>query len=266
MNMIWTRTTVGFVALCLVWTLTACGQGAEPTPTATPSPIPTATANSAPTATPPAPAPGAPENAPAAAGTPGELAVEIPTVQVEPAAPAVLATPTVSVLEVIEANRACAVEYDLDLAGYPDLTGQMGCALSEANYDPVGINEFGAGPDYNRFMLWFGSEGQIYVLFPDQTWQAYEDTWADGQPELSCNPLNVAAASPPLPRRGFGKLWCTVDGLQQKLGAIEREERLCQHTVVQRFERGRLLACFEDATIRYFRLLDDGSWDMIMVQ
>ena len=83
---------------------------------------------------------------------------------------------------------------------------------------------------------------------------------------LSCNPLNVAPTSPPLPRRGFGKLWCTVDGLQEKLGTIEREERLCQHTVVQRFERGRLLACFEDATIRYFRLLDDGSWDMIKVQ
>ena len=26
----------------------------------------------------------------------------------------------------------------------------------------------------------------------------------------------------------------------------------------QRFEQGLLLACFEDATIRYFRLLDDG--------
>ena len=66
--------------------------------------------------------------------------------------------------------------------------------------------------------------------------------------------------------RGFGKLWCTVDGLQDTLGTIEREERLCQHTVVQRFERGALLACFEDATIRYFRLLDDGSWDLMMVQ
>jgi len=34
--------------------------------------------------------------------------------------------------------------------------------------------------------------------------------------------------------------------------------------VLQRFERGRLLACFEDATIRYFRLLDDGTWDLQM--
>jgi hypothetical protein len=247
MNMTWTQITLGLAALCLVFTIAACGQDSEPTPTAMPTTAPAGTAL-------------------VAAGSAGELAVEIPTVQVQPAPPAVSATPTVSVPEVIEANGACSVEYDLDLAGYPDLTGQMGCALSAAGYDPVGINEFGAGPDYNRFMLWFGGEGQIYVLFPDQTWQAYEDTWKEGESELSCNPLNVAPASPPLPRRGFGKLWCTVDGLQQKLGVIEREERLCQHTVVQRFERGRLLACFEDATIRYFRLLDDGSWDMIMVQ
>jgi hypothetical protein len=76
----------------------------------------------------------------------------------------------------------------------------------------------------------------------------------------------VPPTSPPLPRRGFGKLWCTADGLQDKMGTIDREERLCQHTVVQRFEKGRLLACFEDATIRYFRLLDDGKWDMMMVK
>jgi hypothetical protein len=57
-----------------------------------------------------------------------------------------------------------------------------------------------------------------------------------------------------------------VDGLIDKMGTIDREERLCQHTVVQRFEKGRLLACFEDATIRYFRLLDDGTWDMVMVR
>ena len=57
-----------------------------------------------------------------------------------------------------------------------------------------------------------------------------------------------------------------MDGLQETLGTIDREERLCQHTVVQRFEQGFLLACFEDATIRYFRLLDVGAWDLEMVQ
>lgn len=237
--------------------LSGCGSS-EPTPTPTITPAPTATS------TLPAPTPTA---------VPLEqIPTAVPSAQVQPspantplAATEAGTATVVSEPPVVEEGN-CAVEYDLDLAGYPDLLAKMGCALEKANNDAVAINEFGAGPDYTRFMLWFSNEKQIYVLFPDQTWQAYLDTWSEDQPELSCNPLTVPPTSPPLPRRGFGKLWCSVDGLQEKLGTIEREERLCQHTVVQRFEKGRLLACFEDATIRYFRLLDDGSWDMVMVR
>jgi hypothetical protein len=193
----------------------------------------------------------------------GEVA---PVTVTSPPTVAIQATPVIS-LPVVEENTAgCAVESDLDLQGFPDLQQVMGCPLHEAIFDAVGINEFGEGPDYNRFMLWFGADLQIYVLFPDQSWQAYNDTWVDGEPEYSCNPLDINPSSPPLPRRGFGKLWCTVDGLQEVMGTIPREERLCQHTVVQSFENGRLLACFEDATIRYFRLLNDGAWDLLIVQ
>ena len=113
---------------------------------------------------------------------------------------------------------------------------KMGCALSKANYDPVAINEVRQRPRLHPVHALVRHEAQIYVLFPDQTWQAYLDTWSEGEPEISCNPLNVPPTSPPLPRRGFGKLWCTVEGLKDKLGTIEREERLCQHTVVQRFD------------------------------
>jgi len=149
----------------------------------------------------------------------------------------------------------------LDLAGYEDLSARMGCPLEAANFDAVGINEFGPGPQFDRFMLWFGSELKIYVLLPDKRWTVYDDTWSEDQPLFTCNPLDITPASPPLPRRGFNKIWCTVDGLQEIMGTVIIEERLCQHAVVQRFERGRLLACYEDATIRYIRLLDDGTWD-----
>ena len=57
-----------------------------------------------------------------------------------------------------------------------------------------------------------------------------------------------------------------MESVRLALGNIDREERLCQHAVAQRFEQGRLLACFEDATIRYFRVLDDGTWDLETVQ
>jgi hypothetical protein len=166
-----------------------------------------------------------------------------------------------------EIEEGCEIEPNADLIGYDGVIERLGCPIAEANNDPVGINEFGEGPDYKRFMLWFGGEGQIYVLTGDGRWLAYTDTWEEGDPEITCNPENLdPATSPPLPRRGFGKLWCTVDTVRTAMGHIDREERLCQHAVVQRFERGRLLACFEDATIRYYRILEDGTWDMESVQ
>ena len=88
--------------------------------------------------------------------------------------------------------------------------------------------------------------------------------WEEGDPTFACNPIGGEAESPPLPRRGFGKLWCTYPDIQETLGTVVKEERLCQHAVVQEFEMGRLLACFEDATIRYFRLLHDKTWDVVV--
>jgi hypothetical protein len=160
----------------------------------------------------------------------------------------------------------CSIEADLDLAGYPDLSQRLGCALAAATFDRVGINEFGEGPDFERFMLWFEAEQQIYVLRPEGRWQAYPDTWSEEQPEFSCNPLGGEESSPPLPRRGFGKLWCSDPEIQSTMGTIAREERACQHSVTQRFVQGRLVACYEDATIRYIRLLEDGRWDTVLAR
>ena len=222
--------------------LAGCGESATPTPQPTPTNTPIVT-----------PTPPAEETLPVSLDAPTQSA-------------AVLATPTVSELTLDEQDGRCSTDSDMDLAGYPDLYTRMGCAVGASSYEPVAINEFGGGPDYDRFMLWFSSEGLIYVLFPEQTWQSYRDTWDESQPELSCNPLNQPPTSPPLPRRGFGKLWCSVETLQQQLGLTDREERLCQHAVVQTFERGRVLACFEDATIRYFSLFNDGSWQLMIVR
>lgn len=160
----------------------------------------------------------------------------------------------------------CTTAVDIALTSYPDLVAIMGCALDAASFDPVAINEFGAGPDYDRFMLWFSSENQIYTLLPSKSWARYPDTWTEDQATFSCNPLEGEAASPPLPRRGFGKIWCSDPALQESMGLVEREERLCQHTVTQRFQQGRLIACYEDATIRFFRVMDDGTWDQVLTR
>jgi hypothetical protein len=165
---------------------------------------------------------------------------------------------------VVDESPDCEIESNLDLAGYLDLEERMGCAVATAKFDPIAINEFGEGPDYNRFMLWFSSEGNIYVLLPDGEFQIYPDEWQEGDPTFMCNPLEEEPDSPPLPRRGFGKLWCEEPDLQEIMGFVEREERLCQHSVDQPFEQGRLIACFEDASVRYFRILSDGTWDVTL--
>ena len=220
------------------------------------------------------PAPAAPAAAPEA--TPTESAAEAPAVAAAtspvatptPLVEAMLTTPPANGSAVygpliVDEGGDCAIESHLDLIGYPDLELKMGCAVAEAIFDPIAINEFGDDEPVNRFMLWFSHENLIYVLYPDGSYRTYPDTWEEGvDPTYSCNPVGGEADSPPLPRRGFGKLWCNNPEIQAIMGTIPREERLCQYAVLQRFEEGRLLACFEDATVRYFRLLNGGVWDM----
>jgi hypothetical protein len=242
--------------------LTACWSD-------TPAPTPTPTATNAPT---PVPSPtSVPTVAPAPSPTPTVVSQSALTNAVASAVttdrPISATQPvTESQANTATANSNCSQEADLDVAGYPDLKAKMGCPLSAANFDPVGINEFGPGPNFDRFMLWFSNELKIYVLLPNKQWQAYDDTWHEGDPTFTCNPTKDKAKSPPLPRRGFNKIWCTVPNLQETMGTIVVEERQCQHSVVQRFERGRLLACYENATIRYIRLLDDGTWDTMLTR
>ena len=232
-----TRSRLLAILVGVALLVTGCGRS-EPTPTAAPPTAP-------PTATLPA--------------TPTPM----PTPALVPTAPPVNGGTVVFTPLEVETGGDCALESHLDLIGYPDLERHMGCAVAEAIFDPIAINEFGNDQPPNRFMLWFSHENLIYVLYPDGTYRTYPDTWEEGvDPTFSCNPLGGEAESPPLPRRGFGKLWCNNPEIQAVMGPVPREERLCQYAVLQRFEEGRLLACFEDATIRYFRLLNNGAWDV----
>lgn len=251
--------------LCALLFLVACSAEAEPTPTPDVPLLPTV----APTATATVIAVAAPSILPTvSAALVSPLPITNPITSTAPMTAAASSglTATLPAATPVALATDCETEADIALASYPDLIALMGCAVQAASFDPVAINEFGPGPDYDRFMLWFSSENQIYVLLPSKVWERYPDTWSEEQETFSCNPLAGEPTSPPLPRRGFGKLWCSIEGLQATMGLVEREERLCQHTVTQPFQLGRLIACYEDATIRFFRVMDDGTWDQVLTR
>jgi hypothetical protein len=257
--------------LCML--LAACGGDEEPTPTTTFIPAaeaPVSALSTAEQATNTAAAPTDTTVPATPAGIATLVSTPIATTSVATGAAATTTTPSdasTPVFTPLEAEEGgdCEIESSLDLVGYPNLEQRMGCATEPAIFDPIAINEFGDAEPTDRFMLWFSHEKTIYVLLPDGTYHTYEDTWVEGtDPTYPCNPLGGEEDSPPLPRRGFGKLWCSDPELQAVLGTVPREERLCQYAVLQRFQSGRLLACFEDATVRYFRILDDGTWDLQM--
>lgn len=255
--MMWKKPTLGLLwaLLPLIFLLAACGGEDEPTPTPTASLIP-------PTAPPTVVSPVLPTATVTPAVAVSPLQPSTATITSAQAAGAAMSTTGVVSPPVA---LDCPIQPDLDIAGYPALN-ELGCPLEVAVFDAVGINEFGTELEPDRFMLWLSNEKQIYVLLPDGAYAVYPDTWTEEQPTFTCNPLGGPEESPPLPRRGFGKVWCTVDGLAAIMGPVPREERLCQHTVMQRFEDGRLLACYEDATIRYIHLRDDQTWETILTR
>ena len=70
-------------------------------------------------------------------------------------------------------------------------------------------------------MIWRGDTAVIYVLYADGTYQAYEDTWVEGEiVEIEGTPPQGLVA----PRRGFGKLWAIQPGVRDRLGWATAEE------------------------------------------
>ena len=258
------RRRLAFVLLgvLLVSLLTACG-GDDPTPTPTATAVPEATATSIEESS-EATEPVDDTTMIVVTLAPTPMSSTAETLTADNSETITSASIAVQTTPVVEASRDCEVESDLDLAGYPELESIMGCALAPALSEAVGFNEFGAGPDFTKFMLWLSWEDQIYTLFPDGAWRAYVDAWTEEMPDFTCNPLAGDPTSPPLPRRGFGKVWCDNPDVRDTMGTITVEERLCQHSVIQMFERGRVIACFEDATIRYFKLFNDNTWQAVL--
>jgi hypothetical protein len=126
-------------------------------------------------------------------------------------------------------RRLTSIEEHADLKGY-----DMGCATEPAFYvdkngDRGALQEFWANVDdinphthFRSLMIWRADNREIYVIVgkntdaSEGTLLAYTDFWEDSQPAVhpDCAAMIVPSGYE-LPVRGFGKIWCENDLVDQ---------------------------------------------------
>lgn len=139
----------------------------------------------------------------------------------------------------------CAVPVSEELVTYWN-RDEVGCAREEAVMLWLAEEEFEGGR-----MFWREDDGRVYVLYDDDQWAVYDDTWSEGDPEYSCG----VEQSPPTPLRGFGKVWCTNPDLQDKLGDATTFE-YGRYGLLQVFEHGFII----QSPFGIYVIHEDGSW------
>ena len=113
-------------------------------------------------------------------------------------------------------------------------------------------------------MFWREDNRGVYVLHDDRTWQAFADTWQEGQPQD--DPHLTAPPGLFQPKRGFGKVWREeLGGPTSQLGWAREEERGFTG-MVQAFDGGIILESDLPSTgsgqrSTAYILYTDGSWE-----
>jgi hypothetical protein len=104
------------------------------------------------------------------------------------------------------------------------------------------------------FMVWVEAQALIYVLFDDDTsphWAIYSDTWEEGEPMCDAGEVPPGSYQP---QRGFGKVWCEVPGVQDRL-RWATEPETAYDTAVQRDSAPKY-------TTTYLRAADGDVWEL----
>jgi YVTN family beta-propeller protein len=169
-----------------------------------------------------------------------------PTWGMPPPTPLPSPTPTPAVTP-----TPCAVVPVRFAAIWADRRDRLGCPTEAEREVPLAEEAFERGR-----MFWRGDSREIYVLHDDHTWQAFADTWQEGQPQD--DPNLVAPPGLFQPKRGFGKVWREqLGGPASQIGWATEEERGFTG-VVQAFDGGTIL--WSDRGTAYV-LYADGSWE-----
>jgi hypothetical protein len=116
------------------------------------------------------------------------------------------------VSETIRAEWPCEYDYFFDPA--PEA-----CPLYEPSETWAAEQPF-----ENGRMVWleevrgetFVTQRQVLVFYNDGKYEQYQDTWTEDQPES--DPSIVPPEGLLQPIRGFGKVWCEIDGVRDRLG------------------------------------------------
>lgn len=116
-------------------------------------------------------------------------------------------------------------------AGDAALQEALGLALTrEPQGIPAAYQFFEKGT-----MVWRSDTGKIYAILNDGTWQAYPDTFVEG--EMERDPNIYTPGELLQPERGFGKVWREHASLKDTIGWGRAEEQGVT-AQVQEFERG----------------------------
>jgi len=123
------------------------------------------------------------------------------------------------VIESVIVEWPCQYDYFFDPA-------PIMCPIYEATFTSAAEQAF-----QNGRAIWLEeirgidvvTEGVILILYNDNQWQSFEDTWTSDEPESD------AGAVPPegllQPVRGFGKIWRGNESVREKLGWALSPER-----------------------------------------
>jgi len=116
------------------------------------------------------------------------------------------------------------------------------CPLTQ-DYVPAAYEPFEGG-----HMVWRGDTREIYVLYDNDSYETYQDTWSEGEP-ISIEETPPQGLLPPV--RGFGKLWTSQPSVRDRLGWATAEE-IGYSMLIETVRVGR-----HGLTGIYFRLPDN---------
>lgn len=165
--------------------------------------------------------------------------------------PTITATPVVC-------DYAARGWFEGALKTVPGIQEKIGCPTAEQRAFTSASQDFQHG-----YMLWAEDEGMIYVFYDGGGWENYPDRWEEGMAEQ-----DPSFGPPPegliQPKRGFGLVWQEHPAVRERLGWAFNDERACDKSNRQPFERGFMLECTQDtgpwAKIRVFVLFDDHTY------